>query len=104
MFQRTRTCGQNTREREAALKSLSVEECYFKALHEMTINALNGNIPLKYFQKQVLKRHKNRIKALVCAKRRSRKDKTKAFTQRGGWLQFLIPAAGALLSGLINRN
>jgi hypothetical protein len=54
---------ENTREREAALKSLSVEECYFKALHEMTINALNGNIPLKYFQKHGLKRHKNRIKA-----------------------------------------
>jgi hypothetical protein len=56
---------ENTREPEAVLKSLSIEECYFKALREMTINALNGNIPLKYFQKQGLKRHKSRIKTLV---------------------------------------
>jgi hypothetical protein len=75
---------ENTREREAALKSLSVEERYFKALHEMTINTLNGNIPLKYFQKQGLKRHKSLIKTLVCAKRRSRNDKAKTFTQSGG--------------------
>jgi hypothetical protein len=93
----------NAKTRALVLRDLSVKDCYYDAVHEITINALKGNIPLKPFEQKGLKKHKRRIKALVCAKRASKKVKSRAFVQSGGWIQFLIPAVGALLGGILNK-
>jgi hypothetical protein len=93
----------NAKTRASVLKDISVKDCYYDAIHEITINALKGNIPLSTYQKSGLGRNKRKIKALLCAKKRPKKFRTKAVVQSGGWIQYLIPAVGALLGNLI-RN
>lgn len=69
-----------------------------KALSEIAVNTVNGNIPLNEKTLQKLKRYKRQFRSMACPKH-SLKSK-RNIVQRGGFLSVLI---GTVLSGIISH-
>ena len=80
---------------------LKHEKDSLNLLSDCCYNALRGNIPLDSLKKNKLSRYKKEIRYLACPKA-SVKNKKKVVIQQGGFLQYLIPAALAVLSNIIN--
>ena len=66
-----------------------------KSICEAALNLLKGNIHLTDNQKQKLAKFKNTIRRL--ASKSNLSDKKKIIIQKGGFLEFLVPA---LISGI----
>lgn len=78
-----------------------------KALCEIALNLVKGNIPLTTCQLKKLKKQKN-IFRLLADKKKSLKKKRAALRQKGGFifplLATLAPVFGSLISGLIKKD
>ena len=67
---------------------------------QCVFNMLSGNIQLNEQEKKNLSKYKNTLRAIVA--RSSLKEKKKILVQKGGFLQFLIPAAITGISQIIS--
>jgi hypothetical protein len=70
-----------------------------KAILEIVINALNGNLQMKKECKTRLKKYKSVLRALACSKQKL-PHKKQLIVQRGGFLPVLI---SSLLSSVIGQ-
>lgn len=73
-----------------------------KAICEVCMNTLKGNVPLTPTQKQTLHQHKNTLRALS-RKKTPLYKKRKLLIQKGGFLGVLIPAALSVLTTLLTK-
>ena len=71
-----------------------------KAICECVYNVLLGNINLTDTNKQKLKKHKHILRKLI--DKSSLKEKKKILIQKGGFLQFIIPAVITGLASIIS--
>lgn len=74
---------------------------FINAICECTDNALKRNIPINDEDLKKMHKYKHAMRKLV--KKDTLKKKRKLLQQHGGFLQFLIPAAVSLVSGLISN-
>lgn len=72
-----------------------------KAICECSLNTLKGNISLSKQQKTHLRKHKLTLRKLA-HKKLPLYQKRKLIIQRGGFLNWLIPAALTTISTLLN--
>ncbi len=76
------------------------------SLCELSDNILAGNIKLSPAQFKCISKHKNLLRRIV--KRGSLQSKRKYLSQKGGFLQYIIPAAisgiSSLLGNLFNQS
>ena len=70
-----------------------------KALAEILVNVLHGNIQLTKAQKTKLQKYKNVLRQL-CTQQCSASKKKEVLKQHGGILGLVLPIAMSLLSGL----
>src|SRR5258708_33158774 len=74
------------------LKYLSKKEKFRKAIKELAVNLLKGNIKIDLERtKRKVRKHKVNIYEI------SKSKNPKYIVQSGGWLQWIIPIASALL-------
>ena len=105
---------QNFEENKAVLKTLSTcKKCMRKnilktaskelvgTICEAVDNLLNNNIPVPDHIKEKLHKYKCPMRKLV--KKSSLKEKRNILVQKGGFLEYLIPAAISAISSLINN-
>lgn len=80
---------------------------FFRALSEIALNILNGNIPLSPSQYKKLKKHKKLVRLLTNKKTAIRRKRQTLMKQSGGFLLPLLSAAipilGNILGGIIRR-
>jgi hypothetical protein len=88
--------------RKAVLTDISCQDCYYKALREILLNTIKGNVPLSEVQKRKLRRYKSQIRAIICPKK-SKKLKAKAVIQSGGWLPILLPVITSVLGEVVGN-
>jgi hypothetical protein len=86
--------------RRAVLSDISCQDCYYKALREIVLNAAKGNVPLSKVQKGKLRRYKQQIKAII-SPRKSKKLRSQAVIQSGGWLPILLPVITSILGEVV---
>jgi hypothetical protein len=90
----------NERLRTAILKEIACDENVYRALREIIVNTLKGNVPLTTAQKAKLRRQRKFIEKLSCNKRKSIHKKRELVRQSGGFLQIAAPAVALLLQRL----
>ena len=77
-----------------------------EAICQCVLNLLQGNINLSATQKTALSKYKKYLRKLV--EKSPLKDKKKILIQKGGFLQYLIPAAiegiSLLISNLVKKE
>lgn len=84
-------------DRKVVLSILAKEPNFIKALEEIAVNTVEGNIKLAKSQKTSLKKHKELLVQL------SEKRGKKLLSQSGGgFLPILIPLVADLIGSLIN--
>ena len=94
----------NSKIRKAILANADRE--LVDAICQCVFNLLSGNIQLNAAEKKNLTKYKNTLRKIVTQS--SFKDKKTILVQKGGFLQFLIPAAitgiSQIISSLITNN
>ena len=96
----------NPQFRSLLLKKLDGDLTVFDAMSEISKNYLNKNINVNPIHSKVLSRTKNvkSLKNFLCPTiRKDCKKRSKALIQSGGYIQFLIPAAVALITSLLSK-
>ena len=88
-----------TRTRNKVLKNSN--NSLIKLLSECVCNTLNGSIKLRPKDKRHLKTYKNTLRKL--SKTKSLKGKRQILIQKGGFLQYILPSAIAIITSLIQR-
>ena len=77
-----------------------------EAICHLVFNLLKGNIHLSEKEKQKLSNYRKTLRNLV--KKSSFKEKKKILVQKGGFLEYLIPAAiggiSSIISSIISSN
>jgi hypothetical protein len=90
----------NKREQKTILNNLAKQECFFRAMKEISINIIKGRIPIKQIHKA---KFGKTIKALACGDKGYRK---KHLLQSGGFITTILPilasVLGPAIGGLIN--
>lgn len=81
--------------RKAIIKNS--DDALIKALSEISLNTLNGNLELTGGAKNKLKKYKRKLRCIACPKRKL-KSKRNILVQEGGFLPVLI---SSLLSSVI---
>ena len=82
-----------SRQRRKSLLKLATPT-QLKALQEISFNVAKNTVPLKKCQIKKIIRGGYKKALIACAKRKgSLEAKRKIFMQRGGFLQYIIPAA-----------
>jgi len=76
-----------------------VDDCLHKALKEIAVNTVNGNIKLTPRERRKLYKYKKLI--LTMAKNKAKKRHRKIVVQSGGFLPMLVPAVAALLGSIL---
>lgn len=89
----------NNRERKALIGKGSKQ--LIGSICECTDNFLHHRVPVS--KEQLKKMHKYRYAMRKIIKKSSLKNKKKILTQRGGFLQYLIPAAISAVASLISN-
>lgn len=87
----------NAKVRKTILETANPE--LIKAICEICMNILNGNVRISVKSKNSLKNYKNSIRKIT-SPRTTLKSKKKILVQNGGFLPTLL---GALLSGVIGN-
>jgi len=85
--------------RKKLLTSLS-DECLYKALNEIAVNTIKGNVKLNKSQKTQLRKYKTNLIGLS-KKTNNKSRKIKLIKQSGGFLPILIPAIASIIGSLI---
>ena len=70
-------------------------------LNECVLNTLNGNIKISPKDREKLLKHKYTLRKTLKAK--SLKDKKQILIQKGGYLQYILPAAITLITTLLEN-
>lgn len=78
----------------------SAKDCVIDAISEISSNCLKGNIPLNKCKYSKLKKYKNALRNLQ-KPNLSRRTKRNIISQKGGFLQILIPAALSVLTSYL---
>jgi len=86
-------CTSNSNLQKALIKNASKDQIF--SICEIILNLLNGNLKIREDDLQKLSKKKKLLRELI--KKGSSIKKKKFLIQRGGFLQFLIPA---LITGL----
>jgi hypothetical protein len=86
--------------RHAILKFLSNKKCVYKALREISMNIVNKQIPLNKRQLRLLNPHVKTIKRLKSGTK-NKHIRRRLVTQSGGFLPWLIPIVGSVLSSIL---
>ena len=89
------------RERSKLIRKLP-NSC-IKSVCECVLNVLQGRIRLSKQQKAKLSRHKHTLRKVIY-KKTSLASKRRLIIQKGGFLQYLIPAALSTLSTLFHGS
>jgi len=79
------------------------DDCLYKALNEISINAINGKVPFNKKQKILLRKHKILIKKLSC-NTKSKSKRKKLVVQSGGIWPVLIPAVASVITTLLAKR
>ena len=87
-----------SRPRERAAIVAGVDNDIIRALSEMSLNVLRGNIPLQHGQKKRLRKHKQTMRSLA-NRLLSLDTKRRLVQQSGGFLPVLLPIIASVLSG-----
>ena len=87
----------------------SADKSLIRAICELSLNLLSGNIELDKHSFEELKKYKKVLRKLVSKqKSKSLSTKKRLIIQNGGFLQFLIPAViggiSTIIGDLISRN
>ena len=85
--------------RQKILMTMS-DDCIYRALAEISTNALNNNIKLTNIQRKKLNKYK-RVFNKFSNKVNNKITKKKLIKQSGVWLPILIPVVASLLTSLI---
>jgi hypothetical protein len=94
---------QQTRPRERATILEGVDSDIIRALCDMCLNVLRGNVPLTTSQMQRLKRHKQTLRSMA-TRRIPLITKRKLIRQRGGFLPLLLPIIASAVGGLLSSS
>jgi hypothetical protein len=90
--------------RDSIIKGGDREFIY--SICECVLNVMNGNVKINNHTFNKLKVYKNTFKKLL--KKSKLKDKKKILIQKGGFLQYLIPAVitgiSSIITALINKE
>ena len=84
--------------RKAIVLNSNKDQIY--SVCECILNVSNGNVTVSKEDFHRLKKYKNIFRALLC-KRGGLNEKKKILIQRGGFLQFLIPAVISGISSIV---
>jgi hypothetical protein len=77
---------------------------FIKAIIEILLNVLKGNVSVSDKIKKQLKKYKRILRALICPKV-SLKAKRRVLIQKGGFLNIILPAViGGVLSYLFEKK
>ena len=79
---------------------LSGDKNLIAALCDIIYNVLNGNINISSTERQKLNKYKTALRCLC--KKSSLREKKRILVQRGGFLQFLIPAVVTGLASIVS--
>lgn len=88
----------NNRYRKAIL--INADKALVHALCQIIQNVLEGNLQISQTDKDKLRRFKTTLHSLI--QKSSLKEKKKILVQKGGFLQFLIPAVITGISSIIS--
>jgi hypothetical protein len=85
--------------RKAVIKNSSKEEIY--AICECVLNICNGNLKLSRAEFENLAKYKGTFSRLL-HKKTNLRDKRNLLVQKGGFLQFLIPAIVSGIASIVS--
>ena len=88
----------DTATRRKLLKSFS--DCVISAISEISLNCLNGKIPLSKREFQNLTKYRSVLRQLSNKSIKTQRKRS-ILNQKGGFLQFLIPPALGLISTVV---
>jgi len=80
-----------------------VDKQYIKTICECCLNTLKGNVPLTTQQKKKLSKHKGALRQLS-NRRLALSKKRKIISQKGGFLNILIPSVLSVITSLIHGS
>ena len=75
---------------------------FINCISECCLNVLKGNVPLTSKEKKALKKHRNKLRALVNKKVSA--EKKKKIVQIGGFLSNLLVPVAAFLGNLLLKG
>ena len=75
---------------------------FINCISECCLNILKGNVPLTIKEKKALKKHKNKLRALV--NKNISVEKKKKIVQTGGFLSTLLVPVAAFLGKLLYKG
>ena len=90
----------NVSQRKKLLEGLKDNNEVFRAIQEIVLNSVRGNIPFNNAEKAKLRRYKKILKQIL-KPRISKKSRKKLVSQCGGFLPLLLPAAASTLAAII---
>jgi len=89
---------EDTKTKRKLIKSFN--DCVINAISEISLNCLNGKIPLSKREFQNLSKYRSVLR-LLSNKSIKIQRKRSILNQKGGFLQFLIPPALGLISTVV---
>jgi len=92
----------NYKARQKILNEFNGEECIYKAIKEMAVNVVNGNIKLSRIQRTKLAKYKSFIKE-AAKPTNSKLKRKRVIVQSGGFLPYLVPVVLSLLSSILAK-
>ena len=78
------------------------DKAFINCISECCLNVLKGNVQLTSKEKKVLKKHKNKLRALV--NKKVSVEKKKKIVQTGGFLSNLLVPVAAFLMNLLLKG
>ena len=90
------------RQRQKVLEIIGCDDKIYKALHELAINLIHGNIPLTKRQKLHLTKEKKKILPLA-KKINDKRRRKRVVRQTGGFLNIVLPVVATLLTELLTQ-
>lgn len=91
----------SAKKRQQLLKE--AKDCIFYAISEISLNVLNGNIPVSKQRKLKLTAHKSKLRRLAL-KTTPLKERKKIVIQSGGFLASLIIPAVTILADVLAKK
>ena len=89
-------------QRKKLLRSLKDNDEIFRAIQELVLNGVKGNIPFSEADKTKLRPYKKLLKEIAKPKI-SKSKRKKLVSQCGGFLPFLLPAAATTLATVLQK-
>lgn len=94
----------NSHLRKQILVEKSSDEQVLRALKEIAMNVVHGNVPLDKKQKSKLQRHGDTLRSLSRINLNKRPRRRKLINQSAGFLPILIPSLLSILSTIATQK